>query len=301
MEEHDNNPLVSVIVPAYNRESTLRRAINSVIKQTYQNWHLVIVDDRSTDGTRDLVNHYIKNEKRIKYLYNQCTKGVSGARNFGILNSIGKYIAFLDSDDEWVSHHLEKSIGVLEKYDMTICFSLLIEEKSGIFYRVFDLPNEANKLTKAVQDLKPEIIDDLIFFDKKFYEYSVVHSLYCYNICTMVFNRLILDTIGLFNEEFAGSEDIDFTTRSLFHYEFCLIKDYHFIYHQGNEDNLFFFIDRRNADLTKIANDQAIIDKFNNCGFYHVKFRKNRIKMIQASNQNNINKKACIKAYHHQI
>jgi glycosyltransferase involved in cell wall biosynthesis len=109
-------PLVSCIIPTYNREKFLPISIGSVLKQTYKNWELIIVDDRSTDGTKKLIEKYMKKDKRIKYVKNIHKQGPSGARNQGIELAKGKYIAFLDSDDEWMSFHLEEMIYYLEKY-----------------------------------------------------------------------------------------------------------------------------------------------------------------------------------------
>ncbi|WP_262370105.1 glycosyltransferase family 2 protein [Dictyoglomus thermophilum] len=113
-------PEVSIIIPTYNRERLLPRAIESVRRQTYKNWELLIIDDRSTDNTEILVKKYISLDDRIIYLKNERKKGPAGARNFGILNSKGKYIAFLDSDDEWSEIHLEESIDVLKNYDIKV-------------------------------------------------------------------------------------------------------------------------------------------------------------------------------------
>ncbi len=300
MEQNIKDPLVSIIIPTYNRAYTLTKAINSVIKQKYTNWELIIVDDNSTDETKDLVDNYIKTDKRIRYFLNQRCKGVSGARNHGIINSSGDYLAFLDSDDEWVEHHLSKSVETLKKYNLNVCFSLVMERKADKLYRTFDQPDESNKLVKAINDLNAKVIDNVIFFDEDFYEYAVINELYCYHICTMVFNSKLIKEVGLFNEEFWGSEDIDFATRVIMNHKICLIRDCHFIYNQGNNDNLYFFVDRRNIDFDKMINDKSIVNKLVFCGYYHVKFRKNRIKYITNATMK-ANKDACIKAYQKQI
>ncbi len=89
----------SIIVPTFNRVKKLKIAINSVIKQTYQNWELIIVDNKSTDNTKHLVNSY--NNKKI-FFYEIDNQGViAKSRNFGIEKSFGEYLCFLDSDDWW--------------------------------------------------------------------------------------------------------------------------------------------------------------------------------------------------------
>jgi glycosyltransferase involved in cell wall biosynthesis len=109
-------PLVSIIIPVFNRERLIDQAINTVVNQTFQDWELILIDDRSTDLTTSLIAERSKNEPRIKLFSNQHSKGPSGARNQGLEKAVGKYIAYQDSDDEWYPHHLETMVYYLEKY-----------------------------------------------------------------------------------------------------------------------------------------------------------------------------------------
>jgi len=104
--------LVSVVMPAYNSEKYISEAIESVIGQTYANWELIVVDDGSTDGTRRIVDRYIRDGGRIRYIH-QKNSGPSAARNRGIEASNGRYIALLDSDDIWYVDKLEKQMNFL--------------------------------------------------------------------------------------------------------------------------------------------------------------------------------------------
>jgi glycosyltransferase involved in cell wall biosynthesis len=99
--------LVSVIVPTYNRRETIQAAIASVQRQTFADWELIVVDDGSTDDTAALIEG---SDPRL-VLIRQKNQGVNGARNTGMLRARGQYIAFLDSDDEWLPHHLELSVA----------------------------------------------------------------------------------------------------------------------------------------------------------------------------------------------
>ena len=100
------NMFFSVILPTYNREKFLPKAIESVINQSHENWELIIVDDGSTDNTKKLVLGYKKIQKRIKYIYQKNTER-SAARNNGIKKAKGDWICFLDSDDLYHESHLE--------------------------------------------------------------------------------------------------------------------------------------------------------------------------------------------------
>ncbi|MEK0290651.1 glycosyltransferase family 2 protein [Caldifermentibacillus hisashii] len=107
--------LISVIIPTYNRGHMIHVSIESVINQSYKNLELIIVDDNSEDNTKEIVEEYMKKDKRIKYIKHDVNKGGAAARNTGIFNATGDYIAFLDSDDEWYPKKLEKQIKVIQE------------------------------------------------------------------------------------------------------------------------------------------------------------------------------------------
>jgi glycosyltransferase involved in cell wall biosynthesis len=104
-------PLVSVIIPSYNERDTLSRALQSAIGQTHDSLEILIVDDGSTDGTEDLVKSFA--DPRIRYLRRDRKGGPAAARNTGITESKGNYIAFLDSDDEWMKEKIAVQIRAL--------------------------------------------------------------------------------------------------------------------------------------------------------------------------------------------
>lgn len=94
-----SNDLISIVIPTYNRQSLLKLTLNSVQQQDYKNWECIIVDDFSTDNTKETVEEFIKNDSRIRYTNNERKKGAQGARNTGIIHSNGEYIACFDSDN----------------------------------------------------------------------------------------------------------------------------------------------------------------------------------------------------------
>lgn len=103
-------PLVSVIIPSYNRAHMLPRAIESLFKQTYENWEALIVDDASTDNTKEIIQDYINKDKRIRFYQLPKNGGACVARNVGIENAKGNYITFLDSDDEYFPRKIELQV-----------------------------------------------------------------------------------------------------------------------------------------------------------------------------------------------
>ncbi len=107
---------VSVIMPAYNAEAFIEDAINSVLKQTYTDFELIVIDDCSTDSTASIVLRMADIDSRIHYFQNKNNSGVSVTRNFGISKAAGEWIAFLDSDDMWREDKLQKQIELLDAH-----------------------------------------------------------------------------------------------------------------------------------------------------------------------------------------
>jgi len=108
------NPLVSVIMPVYNGEKFISEAIESILNQTYQNWELIIVNDGSTDKTREIIYSFME-DKRVRYYEHTNNQGQAMAYNTGYLYSQGKYVAVQDSDDVSIPERLEKEVTILEE------------------------------------------------------------------------------------------------------------------------------------------------------------------------------------------
>lgn len=112
-----DRPLISIIIPAYNSESVISRTIESVLAQTYDNWELIIVDDGSTDNTKEVVGQFVKKDKRISYIWQKNSGGAASPKNTGFKYAKGDFIAYLDHDDEWLSQKLEKQIELFKSND----------------------------------------------------------------------------------------------------------------------------------------------------------------------------------------
>ena len=104
---------VSIIMPAYNCERFITEAIHSVQAQTYTNWELIVVDDCSTDQTREIIEKFALEDRRIISLKNEKNSGAAASRNKAVEAASGRYMAFLDSDDLWIKDKLEKQIGFM--------------------------------------------------------------------------------------------------------------------------------------------------------------------------------------------
>lgn len=124
------NNLISVVIPAYNSERYISDTIKSVIAQTHKNWELFVVDDGSTDRTREIVKALADTDTRITLVCNDKNLGVSKTRNRGFEMACGSYVALLDSDDVWHSDKLEKQLEVANQTgcDIIYCSYAIIDE-----------------------------------------------------------------------------------------------------------------------------------------------------------------------------
>ncbi len=132
-------PLVSVIVPAYNRAATIGNCLRSVQAQTHQNWEAMVVDDGSRDGTTEVVAQLAREDARIRLIQHDRNRGAQAARNAGIRAAHGEWIAFLDSDDQFLPNSLELRLEVARKEEVLVVYSefnVIIEDGSMIPYKL---------------------------------------------------------------------------------------------------------------------------------------------------------------------
>ena len=133
-------PFFSIILPTYNRASFLQRSISSVLNQTFTDFELIIIDDASTDNTKDVIDTF--NDERIRYFKNEKNRERSASRNKGIELSKGKYICFLDSDDSYKVHHLKtlNDFIVTQNEPVAFIFTNSIRYNNGIEQKLNSFP-----------------------------------------------------------------------------------------------------------------------------------------------------------------
>jgi len=142
-----NNILVSIVIPVYNSEKYLFKCLDSVVKQTYQNIEIIIVDNNSTDQSINIINEFSLKDKRIK-VYKESRKGVVYARKLGVENSKGKYIASVDSDDSLNAKYIEEllKLAIDNNADMVQCSFLYIKNpEKEIVFRSYCMNIENNR------------------------------------------------------------------------------------------------------------------------------------------------------------
>ncbi len=186
-------PLVSVIIPTYNRMHTLPVSIDSVLNQTYGHLELIIVDDGSKDGTEEYVRSI--EDSRVRYEKCGVNRGPSAARNLGAQLAAGEYLAFQDSDDEWMPDKLEKQMELL-----------LRDEEFSLVYCEFGLFQEGNLLIR--------IPSRQLCYEQKcgdMFSYLLLYPLI--STQTMVVRRAAFLQEKGFNETLKAYEDFEFTLR----------------------------------------------------------------------------------------
>jgi glycosyltransferase involved in cell wall biosynthesis len=182
-------PGISVIIPTYNRAQLVTKAIESVLAQTYHDYEIIVVDDGSTDNTREVLEPYMN---RIKYLYQE-NLGPSAARNAGIRASRGEWIAFLDSDDRWLPEKLTQQIEYLQQTGLQICFT-------NSYYDFGDETKNKNKNLDTQTATNKWIITEPL-------EIITSSDFFHTTLSSMVIHRTLLDSTYTFNERLSRGED----------------------------------------------------------------------------------------------
>ena len=254
MVEYRTNPLVSVIIPTYNNAKYIGESIGLVLKQTYRNLEIIVVDDGSTDNTREILDPYIK-KKYIKYIYQENRKQ-GAARNNGIRHSQGELIALLDSDDLWLPEKLELQVP------------LFVDKEVGLVYAgcIWFNDNRIVKTTNFSRFCKGYIFDDLFNSDKCFIPNS-----------SAVIRKSCLEEIDSINGSDPYWEDLSCVSS----------EDYHFflrLTHKFKADyvpkHLFRYrLHNANSSKDKIKNLMATIVTIKNISnLYNIPAKRTRMK-----------------------
>lgn len=201
---------ISVIIPTYNREKYITKAVDSVLCQNYPNYEIIVIDDGSTDNTRLVLNAYAE---KIKYIYQQ-NAGVSAARNRGIKSAEGEWVAFLDSDDEWEENYLVSQIKRVEEVPHAVA-------------------HMSNAMTIFRNGERRNLFSDTrlldLFGDK---QYFIIENPLCtiiryqsWFLQSSLIRKMDLFKIGLFNEKLSIAEDIDVISRIALRGAFTICKN----------------------------------------------------------------------------
>jgi len=208
MEPH---PTVSVVIPTYNRLDLLPRAIDSALNQTYEDLECLVVDDASKRNPQSVIETY--SDKRLRYLMHDKNKGLGAARNTGIENASGKYVAFLDDDDEWFPTKLEEQVQIFEQ----------ASDEVAIVYTWMNYYTQSGELVKKYHpthegDIFPDVLDGQPIGAGS----------------TLLTRKSIVSEIGGFDESLPRGIDGDFIRRIARNYEIKYVPEVLVKYYVGH-------------------------------------------------------------------
>ena len=214
-------PTVSVVLPTYNRALVLTRAIDSVLAQTYDDFEVVIVDDCSTDETAEVVKKY--DDERIRYIQHDKNQGACAARNTGIKQSNGQYVAFLDSDDEWDPTKLAKQVACMENTSDCV----------GVIYTGYRVKRSDSVELGQVPSKRGDIHQAQLAKDWVSPTSAVMVKSECF------------DVVGMFDTDLAARQDYDMWLRLSQYYEFDYVKEPLATLHTDGHDRITTNINSR--------------------------------------------------------
>lgn len=229
--DHGHNPLVTAILPTYNRPERLKRAANSVVEQTYRPLELIIIDDSSYEFyAPDIVSNLNDDTIHTRILRHDENQGVSVARNTGIDEANGKYVAFLDDDDEWLPEKTERQVKELEYSDSGIAYCWVRRLDSSENQRAVHAPKKSGDITERL--LKENVTG---------------------TTSTVVASTELCQSMDGFDESFPRWNDWDFSLRASQRTTFTVVQ--HVLVHQYTWDGNQLSDD---FDKVKTARNQLI-------------------------------------------
>ena len=278
-------PKISIIIPTYNSEHFIDRTIQSVINQTYKDWELIIVDDLSKDNTRVKLEEWKKSDNRIHLIFLEKNSGSPALpKNMGIENAKGKYVAFLDHDDEWLQEKLEKQYKLFEQSK---------NEKLGLVYCFINIINKNKKtILKYKKNYRENVIKE------------IVNSNFIITSSCVMTRTDVLKKVGTFDNKFKIPDDWDMWMRMAeTGYEFDFVPEYliNYIIHGKNSSIESKKLDIKNDFLMMYNKHEKYINRYalKTTGDYYYKigeYKKSRLWYIKYIFSINGNLKDKIKA-----
>ena len=207
----NNQPLFSVVIPSYNREEIIKKAIDSVLSQSFQNFEIIVIDNGSTDNTKQMAESYASS--KIKYFFQKGSGSPASPRNVGIRKSSAEWICFLDSDDYWLSNKLEvlnrkintrKNADVFYHYekmfDHNIGKETILGHKRGLNNMYQDMLENGNQLSTSATTIRKSFLTDHQLYFNESHDFDIVED---YDLWLRVANKganfvLIEEVLGVY-------------------------------------------------------------------------------------------------------
>lgn len=210
----------TVIIPLYNKEKYVENAIKSILNQTFTDFELVIVNDCSTDQSVKIASDYLGPKVRI--LHHEKNSGLAATRNTGIKNATSNYITFLDADDLWKPHFLEKIHHLIQNYSEARIFGTNYEE---IWEKTTKMPHNGS------QSLPVDFTGYLNFFKINLKQGIYNHGSVC-------FHKEVFENAGFYNENIQLSQDLDFNIRANYNFKFAFDNSVQMSYFMQTDNQL---------------------------------------------------------------
>jgi glycosyltransferase involved in cell wall biosynthesis len=263
--ERQSEPVVSVVMAAYNYDQYIGQAIQSVIDQTWTDWELIIIDDGSNDSTEEVVKPFLSDD-RIQY-HRQENQGQPKAKNAGIRRAKASFIAFLDADDAWHPGKLEKQMPLFEgnpKVGVTYTGVTIIDEKGNF------------RESRPSKGLRGDVFKESFHQSIPGFSASIVR-------------KEVFEHVGMFNESIPLAIDFELWLRVAMHYHFDFI-DEPLVYYRTGHANL----SKRYQERRRLVVDKIIPYILNECGgrerLTNLEIRENYARLFAAMSKNDLSK-----------
>lgn len=213
-------PLVSIIIPTYNRAHLIGETLDSVLAQTYTNWECIVVDDGSTDNTDEVLKNYCEKDARFKYVHRPNThkSGGNGARNYGFELSKGDYIQWFDSDDLMHAEKLNQQVGELHnsEFNHVVCQSLVFQDSKDNLLGL-----------RHARIISENVLNDFITHEFVFLISSPILR-----------KRFLIEKNIYFDEELLAAQDWEYFVKLLYYDSRYLINETPLVYLRKHQDNI---------------------------------------------------------------
>ncbi len=240
-----DNPLVSIIIPTYNRSYIIGETLDSVLAQTHRNWECIVVDDGSTDFTKELMEFYCKKDYRFQFYNRPATrkKGASACRNYGLEKSKGELIQFLDSDDLLAKNKLEEQVKLYKPGDLS-----LITCKWGGFEESSNLSKRFKYKYHSYRNFKKGI--NLLNTFGSYNEY--------FPPVVFLTPKSLIEKSGVWNENLTNNDDAEFFSRVILNSEEILFSPNTSVYYRYTSAEKLSILNREEKIISAIESWKLI-------------------------------------------
>lgn len=242
-------PLISVVIPVYNRPHRVVRAIESIWKQDFQDFELIVVDDGSTDSTGDVLRAL---QGRLRYVRQQ-NSGPGAARNYGVQHAAGEWVAFLDSDDTWLPNKLSRQMAWAQSVKADVCFhdALTSEGEAGSENRIPRLEQIRRQMT-GLRRLNSEILPDSFRL--------LVEAAQLFLTTSLLLKRDAFMAVGGMNCELLTNQDIELYLRLFPRYRVGFLNETLAVYSPG-ENRAFQVASHKTRQRLEQGKSRILVDR----------------------------------------